>query len=124
MKLDDRGHVTALDSDEIIVVGTNAYGEHYGGAARQAHKDFGLKWGVREGLSGQAYAFPTLSKKTLPYSYSMLRSGRDTLYWVARKNPDKTFLLTPVGTGIAGMDKELIAELFEKLAPNIKKVGW
>lgn len=124
MKLNDNGYVVALDPNEILVVGTNGNGEHYGGAAAQAYSDFGLAWGVREGLSGQSYAFPTLSKKMRAYSLSMLRTGRDTLYWVARNNPDKTFLLTPVGTGIAGIDIEVMSELFKNLPGNVKKVGW
>lgn len=116
--------VTELKENEILVVGTNRNGEHYGGAAAQAHRDFGLDWGVSEGMSGQTYAFPTLSRQMRPYNWSVLCSGRDILYWTARNNPGKTFLLTPVGTGIAGIDRAVIEKLFRKLPSNIKKVGW
>lgn len=99
-------------------------GEHFGGAAAQAHKDFGLEWGVPEGMSGQTYAFPTLTKSMKQLLPTMLRNPADRFKRYARSNPDKEFLLTPVGTGIAGYPKAVIEELFKDLPDNVLKIGW
>ncbi len=116
--------INELQGNQVIVVGTNLNGEHYGGAAAQAHQDFGLEWGVAEGLSGKTYAFPTLTKNMKQFLPTMLRDHVSRLYQTARNNPDLEFLLTPVGTGIAGYPYEVIEELFKNLPANINKVGW
>lgn len=116
--------ITDLKPNQIIVVGTNMNGEHLGGAAAQAHRSFGLEWGVVEGISGHTYAFPTLTKNMKQFLPTMLRNPADRLKRYATSNPDIEFLLTPVGTGIAGYPKEVIEELFRSLPENIKKVGW
>lgn len=116
--------ISELKDNEVFVFGSNAHGEHYGGAAKQAHEQFGAEWGIREGLTGKCYAFPTLKRDFTRYSPSAMQGHRNTFYWTARQNPDKVFLLTPVGTGIAGFDYAYIEELFKDLPPNVKKVGW
>ena len=112
--------ITSLKENEIIIVGTNKLGQHLGGAARQAYSDFGLKWGCGEGLSGQTYAFPTLDENFRQVSLNDLRRSRDRLYEVVESMPDKVFLLTSVGTGIAGFELEVIKELFKDTPKNIK----
>lgn len=116
--------VTSLTPNQVIVVGTNMNGEHLGGAAAQAYRDFGLEWGVSEGLSGKTYAFPTLTEGFKQFLPTMLRDPAGRLKRFAVDNPDKEFLLTPVGTGIAGYPIEVITELFKDLPENITKVGW
>ncbi len=114
--------ITELKDNEIIVVGTNLNGWHGGGAAAQAEKDFGLKFGFSEGLCGQTYAFPTLDKEMNKVSMSDLISSRNKLYEVAGNNKDYNFLLTPVGTGIASFDIKVIKRLFKKTPDNIIKL--
>lgn len=116
--------VTKLEPNQILVVGTNMNGHHYGGAAKQAYEDFGLKWGIPEGISGQAYAFPTLEREMTKRGIKALERSRDKLYETAKALPEKEFLLTPVGTGIAGFFYDEIKPLFENLPKNITKVGW
>ncbi len=116
--------ITRLKPNQIIVVGTNLAGKHLGGAAAQAHKDFGLEWGVAEGISGQSYGFPTLTAGMKRFLPTMLRVHADRLRRAAINNPDKEFLLTPVGTGIAGYPYAVIAELFEDMPSNVTRVGW
>lgn len=117
--------ITELKDNEIIVVGTNMYGNHAGGAAAQAHRDFGLVWGINEGLSGQTYAFPTLEREMTKRGIRALQNSRDRLYATARALPEKTFLLTKVGCGIASYDEEDMKALFAN-APNniIKPENW
>lgn len=116
--------ITKLTPTQVIVVGTNMNGHHLGGAAAQAHKDFGLAWGIAEGISGQTYAFPTLERQMTKRGIKALERSRDRLYETARALPEKEFLLTPIGTGIAGYTYEEVTPVFTDLPPNIKKVGW
>lgn len=52
--------IDVLEKDEIFVFGSNLAGQHKGGAARAANMKFGAEWGVGVGLTGQAYAIPTM----------------------------------------------------------------
>lgn len=54
------GRIDMLEKDEIFVFGSNLAGKHFGGAAKAAHNKFGAQWGVGVGLTGQAYAIPTM----------------------------------------------------------------
>lgn len=110
-------NIEELKEYEIIVVGTNMAGSHGGGAARFAHERFGLVDGVGEGLSGQTYAFPTLNKDFSKREISQMIYSKAKLYHVAYENPDKTFLVTKVGCGIAGFSFEEMREVFAGLVP-------
>jgi hypothetical protein len=111
--------ITTLTSNQVIVVGTNMSGSHYGGAAAQAYRDFGLSWGIAEGISGQTYAFPTLTREMTRRGIKALERSRDRLFETARSLPEKTFLLTAVGTGIASCPVEVMAPLFRDAPSNI-----
>ena len=89
---------------------------HGGGAARVAHMKFGAEWGVGVGLTGQSYAIPTMQggvETIAPYV--------DDFIAFAAEHPDLTFLVTPIGCGIAGFTPEEIAPLFVKAldVPNV-----
>lgn len=117
--------ITKLRKNQIFVCGTNLAGQHYGGAAAQAHNNFGLKWGVAEGLSGRTYALPTLDNKLKKLSDKQL----DFIIWrfwrVAKENLKKEFLLTKVGCGIAGYNEEYIKSKFVGCPKNIiKPINW
>jgi hypothetical protein len=124
MTANDRGFVSILEADEIFVVGTNILGNHAGGAARQAYESFGAQWGVGEGLTGSCYAFPTLDERIEQYTHTEMLGILATFYRCAHAHPELTFLLTPVGTGIAGYPKQYINSLFASLPGNVEKVGW
>ena len=104
--------ITSLAPDEIFVFGSNLAGHHGGGAARQAHMQFGAKLGCGNGLTGQCYAFPTLNQALQKLPMSRIEESRDDLYWTCRHNPEKRFLLTKVGCGIAGYAEETMRALF------------
>lgn len=108
-----------LDMEEYIVVGTNYEGKHAGGAAAYAHNNFGLQWGCGEGLSGQAYALPTMD------GLKSIEVAAVNFMEFAKFNPDKIFYLTRVGCGIAGYTDKQIAPLFKNALENvIKPKGW
>lgn len=111
--------INNLEQNQIIVVGTNLAGKHLGGAARQAHNDFGLVWGVGEGLYGKTYAFPTLTEDFGKRAIASLQESVRKLYQCCNDNQDKQFLLTPVGTGIAGYAVNEMKALFTNPPTNL-----
>ena len=111
--------ITHLEPNEIFVFGSNQCGAHAGGAARLAKEKFGAQEGVGEGLTGQCYAFPTLTAGFEKVSRSSLEASRDRFFAAARQNPDKTFLLTKVGCGIAGFAEDEIRPLFKNAPENV-----
>lgn len=113
--------ITELKHNEIFIFGSNLAGNHAGGAARQAKEQFGAEDGIGEGLTGQCYAFPTLERDMHQRGFRGLEAARDRLYATARALPEKTFLLTKVGCGIAGYPEEEIKKLFIDTPNNIIK---
>lgn len=111
--------ITDLDPDEIFVFGSNLAGRHGAGAALQARKQFGAKLGCGTGLTGQCYAFPTLDKNLSQLSIDRLKKERDDLYRCCYDRPEKRFLLTKVGCGIAGYPEETMRALFANPPENL-----
>ena len=103
--------ITKLKDNQIFVFGSNARGFHAGGAARQAVESFGAIMGRAEGLQGQSYGIVTLDRdmRKVPLSYIEEQLTRLNNY--ARQNPDKDFLVTAIGCGIAGFKVEDIATI-------------
>ena len=117
--------IAQLQSGEAFVFGSNLVGEHAGGAAKQAFEQFGAAWGVGEGLTGQCYALPTLDENMQRFKQLELHSIVEAFKRCARAHPDKTFLLTKVGCGIAGYPEEYIKKFFADMPSNvIKPEGW
>lgn len=114
--------IVSLKPNQIFVFGSNLAGEHMGGAARQAKESFGAVEGIGEGLTGQCYAFPTLEDSTWGLgqrSRRDLEESRDKLYDYCEENPEKEFLMTAVGTGIAGYSPEYMKSLFTDPPKNL-----
>lgn len=105
------GIVTELSKDEIFVFGSNLQGEHIGGAAKQAFNDFGARWGDAIGITGQCYAIPTVN---FGGTFSIDEISKHVTDFInfARQTPEKKFLVTPIGCGIAGWKVWDIAPLF------------
>ena len=99
--------ITQLESNEVFVFGSNLAGCHAGGAARVACQRFGAVWGQGVGLQSQSYAIPTMQggvETIAPYV--------DEFIEFAKSHPDMTFLVTPIGCGIAGFTPRELAPLF------------
>lgn len=117
--------ITELKPNQIFVFGSNLAGRHAAGAAFDAALLFGAVEGVGEGLTGQSYAFPTLDRNFKKISLNTLFSARDAFYRCANAHPDKEFLLTKVGCGIAGYDEQIMCDLFRDTPNNVTKpAGW
>lgn len=116
--------ITELKQNQIFVFGSNLAGNHAGGAAKQAAEQFGAEEGIGEGLTGKCYALPTLEES---FNYGGLRQRRkvdlvksvERFFSTARALPENTFLLTPVGTGIAGYSIQEMKSLFVNPPSNI-----
>lgn len=103
--------ISVLRENEIFVFGSNLLGHHMGGAARTARRVFNAEMGVAEGLTGQAYALPTLGEDMRRVAPEALRASLARLLRFALEHPKLTFYLTEVGCGIAGWPVETVREL-------------
>jgi hypothetical protein len=105
--------ITSLESWEIFVFGSNLAGKHDGGAARIAQENFSAESGVGEGRTGQSYAFPTLSQNGAKVTKEEIKESIGKLIKYANGEPNRMFLVTKVGCGIAGFDEEYMSRLFK-----------
>ena len=104
--------ITDLKENEIFVFGSNLAGIHGAGAAKTAYRKFGAELRVGEGMTGRCYAIPTKDEKLRvrpieDIGYSILKFIN-----TAKRRPDLTFLVTPIGCGLAGFTVEQIAPWF------------
>lgn len=115
--------VTNLRSDEVFVFGSNIYGKHNGGAAGYALQHFGAQYGQAEGMQGRSYAIPTIG-----VSEEQINDAVRRFCAYAAQHPELTFLVTPIGCGVAGYRPSFIAPMFmdATMLPNVKlpKVFW
>lgn len=103
-------NIDTLAENEIFVFGSNAGGQHAGGAAAFAVQNFGAVWGQGEGLQGQSYAIPTME------GLENLQAAVDRFTQFAYEHPELHFLVTRVGCGIAGYSVDQIAPMFRNCA--------
>jgi hypothetical protein len=107
-----------IPDNEIFVFGANLCGIHGAGAALYAKRFYGAVYGVGEGRTGNAYAIPT--KKT-PYQSLTLEEVENHIYnfiVYAYEHPELTFIVTPVGCGLAGFNHDQIGPLFDSAPDN------
>lgn len=109
-------HITSLKPNEIFVFGSNLAGMHGGGAARTARLHFGAVMGNGDGPQGQSYAIPTMQG-----GVDTIQPYVDKFIDYAKAHPGQTFLVTPIGCGIAGFTPEDIAPLFIE-AVNVENI--
>ncbi len=109
-------HIQTLKPNEIFVFGSDPEGLHTGGAAHAAVTNFGAVMGQGVGLQGQSYAIPTMQG-----GVETIKPYVDEFITFAKEHPDMTFLVTPIGCGIAGFTAAEIAPLFISAidVPNI-----
>lgn len=107
--------IEKLNPNQVFVFGSNAPGHHAGGAARQALEKFGARWGQAKGLQGQSYGIVTLDENMRKVSLHYIRLQLVQLAEFAANNPEKEFLLTAIGCGIAGFKVEEMREEVQKV---------
>lgn len=118
-------NIIELKDNEIFVFGSNTRGMHGGGAAAAAVK-WGAVMGNGFGIQGQTYAIPTLwfpatksGIEIIPIYH--IKNQVNIFIDYAKNNPNKIFLVTKIGTGIAAIPVTKIAPLFET-AIGIKNI--
>lgn len=105
-----------LQENQVFVFGSNLAGMHGGGAARVARLRFGAVMGKGVGIQGRSYAIPTMQGGT-----ETIRPYVNDFIAYAKEHSELTFLVTPIGCGIAGFEPEDIAPLFEE-ASNMENI--
>lgn len=105
----------------IFVFGSNREGRHGKGAALIARKRWGAVYGQHEGLQGDSYAIVTkeLRPDVFPVTLQEISIGVNTFKLFAAEHRNWTFILTPIGCGLAGFKPEQIKPLFEGATNNV-----
>ena len=98
--------INDLAENEIFVFGSNSQGHHYGGAAKQAVECFGAIMGQGHGPQGRCYAINSMS------GLDDMKEDIDAFQTFAQAHPEKRFLVTLIGCGIAGYRPADVAPLF------------
>jgi hypothetical protein len=112
-------HITTLQPNEIFVFGSNILGNHYGGAANMAYQQWDYPWGRSFGLQGQCFAIPTCDSFLLPLPFPIVKFFIEEFLLLTNKFSHLTFLVTPIGCGIACFRPEDIASLFKDYPNNV-----
>lgn len=103
----------------IFVFGSNEIGKHGSGAARHAAMYWEAQYGQGFGLQGRAFAIPT---KASPSATLPLEAVHDYLLMFklyAELHEDRLFLLTGIGTGLAGFSKAVMRNILPKFPSNV-----
>lgn len=104
-------------TEPVLVFGSNLAGRHGAGAARDAAAYYGARYGEGVGAHGRSYAIPTKDRAIRTLPLDTIRPYVAEFLEYARSRPDRTFLITPIGTGLAGYSASVIAPMFRG-APN------
>lgn len=110
--------IESLLPNQIIVFGSNYEGRHGKGLALICLKKFGAIYGQAKGLQGQSYAIITKDlkkgKRSVPLSF--IEEQLQDLITFATKNQEKEFLLTKIGTKLAGFSEYELETIIKKLS--------
>ena len=114
--------ITELEPNQVFVFGSNTAGRHGAGAAYQAMTQFGAVYGVGKGPTGQCYAIPTKNDHLIRMCLGQIKYYFDQFVEYAKEHPELEFLLTPIGTGLAGYTFEDLESILPVDMPtNITK---
>lgn len=110
-------NIRHLEPNQVFVYGANEKGIHGAGAAKLA-----LRWGAKMGqygLVGQTYGIPTKDKKIQTLPLDKIQVHVDTFLATAFSHPEYEFLVTKIGTGLAGIPISDIAPLFKIIKTGV-----
>lgn len=111
-------------SRRIFVFGSNMSGVHGAGAALHAKKYFGAVLGQGNGRTGMAYAIPTKDHRIQTLPLPMIKKYVDEFLSYQKAHPDLEFVITPVGTGLAGYKTKDIAPMFKGVQNSLLPESW
>lgn len=111
---------------KVFVFGSNTHGIHGAGAAKEAYRNYGARWGIGYGHHGQSFAIPTkgayLQGTTVRVGETLSLNDiedfvRGFLAY-ARHHENLTFMVTRIGCGLAGYSDKHIAPMFANAPSN------
>lgn len=111
--------LSGLRPSEIFVFGSNRAGRHGRGAAVEAVRRYGARYGMGEGLVGQSYALPTKGERLEVLTLAQIGVHVGRFLALAGRRSDLRFYVTEVGCGLAGYTPEQVAPLFEGSPENV-----
>lgn len=124
--------ITELKHNEVFVFGSNLSGIHGAGAANFACKKGWTIWGAGVGLIetsfGKSYAIATKDYTVRKLEVNIIQTQISLFLQCSLLRPELTFLVTPIGCGLAGYKPDEMAKLFfngvdhgnwHKIFPNI-----
>jgi len=103
----------------IFVFGSNLAGIHGAGAALDARLHWGAEIGRGAGRTGNAYAIPTKDFNIETLTLSDIKAFVDHFEVYAKSHPEKTFLVTAIGCGLAGYSPKDIKPFFSYCPSNV-----
>lgn len=103
---------------EVFVFGSNLGGRHGAGSALEARIKHGAQYGVGFGPTGDSYAIPTKGPNFEKMSVAEIDGYVDTFLDYAKQNPDITFNIVAIGTGLAGHTDDEMGPLFKGAPSN------
>jgi hypothetical protein len=106
---------TPAPEGTIFVFGSNDAGFHGAGAAKRALDYYGAKMGPEgaNGLHGQSYAIPTKDQWIQTKDFEAIKSSIRDFVQFTKGRKDLKFFVTRVGCGLAGLENENVAPIFE-----------
>lgn len=106
------------DGRHVFVFGSNESGRHGKGAAYTAKKSWGAVNGIGEGIQGASYGIPTKDGQLNTLALARIRWYVETFLRYAKEHPEKIFLVTKIGCGLAGYSESDIAPMFKDAPKN------
>lgn len=91
-----------MSAEIVFVFGSNLAGRHGKGAAYYAMKHFGAVYGEGVGRTGNAYAIPTKDENLRVLEWYEVAPHVTDFLEYAEAHPETMFILTAIGTGLAG----------------------
>lgn len=116
--------ITSLEPRQIFVFGSNYAGRHGKGAALLAVRKFGARRGHGTGLMGQSYGIATKGWRLDVLPIAQIAVQVDRFLRFAHAHPDKQFLVTKIGCGLAGYSPKQIGPLFTKSITPLPDNVW
>lgn len=103
---------------KIFVFGSNLAGIHGAGAALYAKKHYGAKQRVGIGRTGNSYAIPTKDQQIMTLPLNVIEIYVKQFLEYAKEHNELEFLVTAIGTGLAGYSHSDIAPFFKNSPSN------
>lgn len=119
-----KGPIDSLESDQILVFGSNTEGRHGKGLALLAAKKYGAIYGQSHGRQGRCYAIITkdISKHSKPVGPGMIMGQILDLFEYARSHSNLKFLFpymdgTPNLNGYSSKDIADMVKIASRIIP-------